>query len=74
MNLHRPLALLIVLGAAASPALPQEKPVVGLVPKAQKPVAMDGRLTGWDGAFVTPVHVGQPRREASGGRRCPGPR
>ena len=36
---------------------PQEKPIVGLIPKAQKPIAFDGKLTGWDGAFVTPVHV-----------------
>jgi hypothetical protein len=50
MNRHRPLTLLIVLGAVASPASAQEKPVVGLVPKAQKPVAMDGKLTGWASA------------------------
>jgi hypothetical protein len=59
---------LIVLGAVVSPALAQEKPVVGLVPKAQKPVAMDGRLTGWDGAFVTPVHVGHPDFANRGGQ------
>jgi Carbohydrate family 9 binding domain-like len=38
----------------------QEKPVVGLIPKAQKPVKMNGRLDDFDGAFVTPVHVGHP--------------
>jgi hypothetical protein len=38
----------------------QEKPVVGLIPKAQKPIKMDGKLDDWDGAFVTPVHVGHP--------------
>jgi hypothetical protein len=68
MKLHRPLTLLSVLGAVASPALAQEKPVVGLVPKAQKAIAMDGRLTGWDGAFVTPVHVGHPDFANRGGQ------
>jgi hypothetical protein len=56
---------LLVLGAlcgviAISPATAQEKPVVGLLPKAHKPIAFDGKLTDWDGAFVTPVHVGHP--------------
>jgi hypothetical protein len=46
--------------ALAPHASAQEKPVVGLIPKAQKPPAMDGKLTGWGGAFVTPVHVGHP--------------
>jgi hypothetical protein len=52
------LATLIFLLPAAVHA--QDKPVVGLIPKAQKPVKMDGKLDGWDGAFVTPVHVGHP--------------
>jgi hypothetical protein len=68
MNLHRLLTLLIVLGAVASPVPAQEKPVVGLIPKAQKPVAMDGKLAGWDGAFVTPVHVGHPDFANRGGQ------
>jgi len=38
----------------------QEKPIVGLIPKAQKPIKFDGKLADWDGAFVTPVHVGHP--------------
>src|SRR5437764_4967564 len=67
MNLHRPLTLLIVLGAVGSPAF-AEKPVVGLIPKAHKPIAMDGKLTGWDGAFVTPVHVGHPDFANRGGQ------
>lgn len=57
---HRPLTLLIVCGAIACPARAREKPIVGLIPKAHKPIAMDGKLTDWDGAFVTPVHVGHP--------------
>ena len=34
MNLHRPLTLLLVCGAIASSAPAQEKPIVGLIPKA----------------------------------------
>ncbi len=49
------LALLIGNGLFA-----QEKPVVGLIPKAQKPIKMNGKLDDFDGAFVTPVHVGHP--------------
>ncbi len=46
----------------------QEKPVVGVIPKAQKPLKMDGKLTDWDGAFVTPVHVGHPDFANRGGQ------
>ena len=62
MNLRGRVLLLVVLVAAISysAAWAEEKPVVGLIPKAQQPIAMDGKLTGWDGAFVTPVHVGHP--------------
>jgi hypothetical protein len=38
----------------------KEKPVVGLIPKARKPIVIDGKLDEWQGAFVTPVHVGHP--------------
>ncbi len=68
MNSRRPFSALIVLIAIATPVLAQEKPVVGLIPKAQKPIAMDGKLTGWDGAFVTPVHVGHPDYANRGGQ------
>jgi hypothetical protein len=44
----------------ASPARAEEKPVVGLIPRAAGPVTLDGKLDEWDGAFVTPVHVGHP--------------
>lgn len=62
MSIQRKLPVLLVLASAFSDptASAAEKPVVGLIPKAQKPIAMDGKLTGWDGAFVTPVHVGHP--------------
>jgi hypothetical protein len=46
MNLHKSILLWIVLGTTASTALAREKPVVGLIPKVQRPMAMDGRLTG----------------------------
>jgi hypothetical protein len=56
----------IVLIVSPTPA--QEKPVVGLIPKAQKPVNLDGKLDEWDGAFVTPVHVGHPDFANRGGQ------
>jgi hypothetical protein len=31
-----------------------------VVPKAHKPIVLDGNLDEWAGAFVTPVHVGHP--------------
>jgi Carbohydrate family 9 binding domain-like len=63
------LALVVFLGAILSgTAAAQEKPVVGLIPKAQKPITMDGRLDDWDGAFVTPVHVGHPDFANRGGQ------
>src|SRR5437588_1104186 len=60
------LVSVVFLCATAAPA--QEKPVVGLIPKAQKPVKMDGTLLGWDGAFVAPVHVGHPDFANRGGQ------
>jgi hypothetical protein len=50
--------LLLALPPAAARA--QDHPVVGLIPKAQRPIKLDGKLDDWDGAFVTPVHVGHP--------------
>jgi Carbohydrate family 9 binding domain-like len=61
--------LLVFLGtfcADAAPAL--EKPIVGLIPKASKPITLDGKLDEWDGAFVTPVHVGHPDFANRGGK------
>src|SRR5215469_4007542 len=57
-NLWKAGVVLVLLGANAAYA--QEKPVVGLIPKASKPIRLDGKLDDWDGAFVTPVHVGHP--------------
>jgi hypothetical protein len=58
--------LVVLLGTGAASA--QEKPVVGLIPKAQKPITMDGKLDDWDGGFVTPVHVGHPDFANRGGQ------
>lgn len=44
----------------ATEATAQDKPIVGLIPKATKPIKMDGKLDNWNGAFATPVHVGHP--------------
>jgi arylsulfatase A-like enzyme len=41
--------------------------IVGLIPKATKPITLDGKLDEWDGAFVTPVHVGHPDWANRGG-------
>jgi hypothetical protein len=51
--------LLLLMIACAAPARADDK-VVGLIPKAPKPVKIDGRLDDWEGAFVTPVHIGHP--------------
>src|SRR4051812_11202920 len=58
--LPRTTLLILATLCVIAPAPAQEKSVVGLVPKAHKPIAMDGKLAGWDSAFVTPVHVGHP--------------
>src|ERR1700727_919045 len=67
---RRKLLILFVMVAAFFPGFSrsQEKPVVGLIPKAQKPMKMDGKLDDWDGAFVTPVHVGHPDFANRGGQ------
>jgi hypothetical protein len=55
------LILPVLLGAFWSGTAPaQEQPIVGLIPKALKPIQMNGKLDDWDGALVTPVHVGHP--------------
>jgi hypothetical protein len=61
--------ILLILPAPFWPgAAAGEKPVVGLVPKAGKPVRLDGRLEEWGGAFVAPVHVGHPDFANRGGQ------
>jgi hypothetical protein len=51
----------------AGPAEGQEKQVVGLIPRARHPIQLDGKLDDWEGAFVTPVHVGHPDFANRGG-------
>src|SRR5690348_1189681 len=58
------LAILFIAAAARA----EEKAIVGLIPKARTPIQMDGRLDEWDGAFVTPVHVGHPDFANRGGQ------
>src|SRR5262245_37239010 len=41
-------------------AFADDKPVVGLIPKAQHPIVMDGKLDEWEGAFVTPLNATHP--------------
>jgi hypothetical protein len=60
------IAVLVVL-LGTSTASAEEKPVVGLISKAQKPIAMDGKLNDWAGAFVTPVHVSHTNFANRGG-------
>src|ERR1700722_3985614 len=62
------MILLLPLGAITPGASAQEKPVVGLIPKGQKPILMDGKLTNWERAFFTPVHVGPPCFATRGGQ------
>lgn len=45
----------------------EDKAIVGLIPKAQRSIQMDGSLDEWEGAFVTPVHVGHPDFANRGG-------
>jgi Carbohydrate family 9 binding domain-like len=61
--MHSPrsgLWTVVFLALVSSVAHAQEKPILGLIPKATKPLKLDGKLDDWDGAFVTPVHVGHP--------------
>ena len=37
-----------------------DKPIVGLIPRAQQPIVMDGKLDHWEGAFVTPLNATHP--------------
>jgi hypothetical protein len=46
----------------------EEKALVGLIPKAQRSIQMDGSLDEWDGAWVTPIHVGHPDFANRGGQ------
>jgi hypothetical protein len=53
---------LFALWAVCQPdaCIANSKAIVGLLPKAAKALKVDGKLDDWEGAFVTPVHVGHP--------------
>lgn len=59
--MRRILALAFFVVLTAPVAAQERSPVVGLIPKATRPVTLDGKLDEWAGAFVTPVHIGHPR-------------
>jgi hypothetical protein len=67
MRFALPFSLLLA-SFSFSAADGQERPIVGLIPKAQKPIKLDGKLDDWDGAFVTPVHIGHPDFPNRGGQ------
>ena len=60
MYIRRTILAIALVSLVAGSVSAQEKPVVGLIPKATKPVKFDGKLDKWDEAFGTPVHVGHP--------------
>src|SRR3984893_4509681 len=66
--LKAPILFVVLGGFFAGSAEDQEKAIVGLIPKAQKRITLDGNLDEWDGAFVTPVHVGHPDFANRGGQ------
>lgn len=51
---------MVLLALMAGGARADDKPIVGLIPKAQKPIVMDGKLDDWQGAFVTPLNATHP--------------
>src|SRR5947209_8335798 len=53
--------LLAAAFLSAGPTSAADKPLAGLIPRATKPVVLDGKLDEWAGAFATPVHVGHPQ-------------
>ena len=60
MRRHNLSALYALLACLAVCAQAEEKPVVGLIPKAAHPIVMDSRLDEWSGAFVTPLNATHP--------------
>src|SRR5579871_4321864 len=67
INCHAGLVVLFTLSWTGL-SFAQDKPIVGLIPKTQKPITLDGKLDDWQGAFVTPVHVGHPDFANRGGQ------
>lgn len=52
------IVLLFVLFTQAVRA--DDKPIVGLIPHAQQPMVVDGKLDEWKGAFVMPLNATHP--------------
>jgi hypothetical protein len=63
-----PALVVALLGVLPVQAAARSTPIVGLIPKAARPIKMDGKLDGWEGAFITPVHVGHPDFANRGGQ------
>jgi hypothetical protein len=53
-------AFALLLALVGQAACADDKPVVGLIPKAQHPIVMNGKLDDWQGAFVTPLNATHP--------------
>ena len=66
--LKAPVLFTVLWTFLAGSARAQDKNFVGLIPKAQKPITLDGNLDDWHGAFITPVHVGHPDFANRGGQ------
>jgi hypothetical protein len=58
--LRRALVLILIGLVPPVPVHAGEGEPAGLIPRAARPITLDGRLDDWEGAFVTPVHVGHP--------------
>jgi hypothetical protein len=58
------VAFLVGVQTSSAP----QHPLVGLIPRATNPNKMKGTLADWQGAFVTPVHVGNPNFADRGGQ------
>lgn len=65
---HCPVLPVMLVFILSNLAFAQDQPVVGLVPRASNAMTMDGKLDEWEGAFVTPVHVGHPDFANRGGQ------
>ena len=66
-RLRSSLVSVFLLALVPFAARAQDKPILGLIPQATKPIKMDGKLDNWDGAFVTPVNIGHPDFANRGG-------
>src|SRR5690348_5235986 len=68
MTRRQLLVCILLTTTLAVPVRAADRPVEGLIPKAEKPITLDGNLDDWQGAFVTPVHVGHPSFADRGGQ------